>query len=132
MAEYIQKITTQEAEKIVVSNFLKFKAEKAQGLHPMREMPRLLVVGTYGIYDIVVRATMQLVPDYKEIKFVEAWDFDGGYNCGGSCNRRGGFTSVQDVIDFGIMAAKERYAEFDERDALKTSPTPNSTQNPAQ
>jgi hypothetical protein len=58
---------------------------------------------------------MREIPDYRAMKFIEAWQFDRGIECGGSCNRRGGFSSVQEVIDFGLSAAISSYADFDVR-----------------
>jgi len=115
MEKFIQTIQSEQAQQMAISMFLKFKQEKASGMHRMHDLPDLLKVGTYGIYDIVVRATMREIPDYKAMKFIEAWQFDGGIECGGSCNRRGGFSSVQEVIDFGLSAAISSYADFDVR-----------------
>jgi hypothetical protein len=67
----------------------------------------LIVVGTFEIYKIVVRATYS----YSSLKFF----YDGGYVSDGSHFCNSGFTTMQEVINYGIFNAKKSFREFYEK-----------------
>lgn len=116
MEKFIQTIPTEEAENIVKADFRQWQQKRLTGeVDPYGSAPRLLKVGELGIYDIVVRAECKKVPNYQLMRFDEVWEFDGGYDCGGSCDRRGGFPSVQAVIDYGVSRANAKYIEFEKQ-----------------
>jgi hypothetical protein len=67
----------------------------------------LIVVGTFELYKIVVRATYS----YSSLKFF----YDGGYVSDGSHFRKSGFITMQEVINFGIFSAKASLQDFYEK-----------------
>lgn len=103
--KYIQYFS---ADKITPNIQAAWKAHKQrmyEGKEPSFSLPKLITVGKFGIYDIVVRAS----------ESNGVWRYDGGIQSGGSCNRQGGFSSVQAVIDWAIERATEEYIEFYKR-----------------
>ena len=94
---FTQIIETDLAEEIIKKIALEHKPT------PFSELPRLVSVGNYGQFEIVVRAS---VDGFRN------WRFDGGSQSGGGCNRRAGFKTVQEVIDFGVENCRAWYEKF--------------------
>lgn len=102
---YIPYVTATQVEPILKANWKQHAQLMYEGKEPAYSNAKLVTVGKFGIYDIVVRA--------KEEN--GTWRYDGGIQSGGSTNRQGGFNSVQAVIDWAIERATEEYIEFYEK-----------------
>ncbi len=103
--KYIQHFSADEIKPNIQAAWKVHKQRMYEGKEPSYSLPKLITVGKFGIYSIVVRAS---VSD-------GVWSYDGGIQSGGSANRQGGFNSVQAVIDWAIEQATKEYIEFYEK-----------------
>jgi len=103
--KFISYITATQVEPVLKSNWKQHSRLMYEGKRQSFTYPELVKVGKFGIYDIVVRAS----------ESNGVWRYDGGVQSRGSCNRQGGFSSVQAVIDWAIERATEEYIEFYEK-----------------
>lgn len=103
--KYIPYITAAQVEPVLKANWKQHARLMYEGKEPAYSNAKLVTVGKFGIYDIVVRT--------KEENGI--WRYDGGIQSSGSSDRRGGFSSVQEVINWAVIQAEEWYKEFYEK-----------------
>lgn len=103
--KYIQHFSAGEIKPNIQAAWKAHRQHMYEGKEPSFTFPKLITVGKFGMYDVVVRAS----------ESDGDWSYDGGIQSGGSANRQGGFKSVQDVIDWAIERATESYIEFYEK-----------------
>lgn len=99
--KYNQIMDLDRADKLIREAAVTHQREGKEGL------PSLIVIGYYGIFEIVARA------QYSQ--WNKSFVYDGGIQCGGS-DRNGGYTTIQQVLDASIEKATKWYADDDQTD----------------